>query len=144
MCPAAVRIGDPIDCGDKMGEGSGDVFVNNIPFSRRSVDKTTGHPKCYPPTTISSASPNVFINDGNGGDKAVRVGDPIVPHAKSPCKKHGGKVSAGSPDVFVNDDLSLTNLSFHLSGRVGGLFSKADVGYELDEFQSSTSFPSCR
>jgi len=100
--PAAIRIGDPIDCGDKMGEGSGDVFVNNIPISRRSVDQTTGHPKCYPPTIISSASPNVFINEGNGGDQAVRVGDPIVPHAKSPCKKHGGTASSGSPDVFIN------------------------------------------
>lgn len=94
--PAAIRIGDPISCGDTMAQGSGNVFVNGIPFSRRGIDLTAGH--CYPPVPIIAASPNVFVNSAN----ADRVGDPIPPHCcGDSC--HSGNAAAGSPDVFVND-----------------------------------------
>lgn len=94
--PAAIRIGDPISCGDTMAQGSGNVFVNGIPFSRRGIDLTAGH--CYPPVPIISASPNVFVNSA----QADRVGDPIPPHCcGDSC--HAGNAAAGSPNVFVND-----------------------------------------
>lgn len=94
--PAAIRIGDPISCGDTMAQGSGNVFVNGIPFSRRGIDLTAGH--CFPPVPIIVASPNVFVNNA----AADRVGDPIPVHC---CGKscHGGAAAVGSPDVFVNE-----------------------------------------
>lgn len=97
--PSAVRIGDPVSCGDTMAQGSGNVFANGIPFTRKSVDNTASH--CFNPTPISSASPDVWINVGSGGEAAVRVGDPIVPHSCPPAS-HGGNMADGSPNVFVN------------------------------------------
>jgi uncharacterized Zn-binding protein involved in type VI secretion len=95
--PAACRIGDPISCGDTEAQGSPDVFVNGIPWTRVGPDLTVGH--CFNPTPIASGSPNVFIN----GLPAARVGDPIVPHTCPPIPAtHGGSVAAGSPDVFAN------------------------------------------
>ena len=95
--PAAARIADPISCGDIIAEGSGNVFVNGIPFTRINVDNTAGH--CYNPTPIASGSPNVFVN----GIAAARVDDPIVPHTCRPIPAtHGGTIANGSPDVFVN------------------------------------------
>lgn len=98
--PAAVRLGDPISCGDTMIEGSGDVFVNGIPVCRVRRDKTAGH--CFLPTTISSGGPeNVLVN----GSPIVRVGDPIIPHTcPPPPVTHGGAAATGSPDVFANDE----------------------------------------
>jgi uncharacterized Zn-binding protein involved in type VI secretion len=94
--PAAIRIGDPISCGDTMAQGSGNVFVNGIPFSRRGIDLTAGH--CFPPVPIIAASPNVFVNNA----QADRVGDPIPVHCcDDDC--HGGNAANGSPDVFVNE-----------------------------------------
>jgi uncharacterized Zn-binding protein involved in type VI secretion len=78
-----------------MAQGSGNVFVNGIPFSRQGIDLTAGH--CFPPVPVMAASPNVFVN----GSKADRVGDPISPHCcGNSC--HAGSMANGSPDVFVN------------------------------------------
>ena len=94
--PAAYRLGDPVSCGDTMAQGSGNVFVNELPFSRQGIDLTAGH--CFPPVPISSASPDVYVND----IMANRVGDPIYPHCcGDSC--HGGNAATGSPDVYVND-----------------------------------------
>jgi uncharacterized Zn-binding protein involved in type VI secretion len=93
--PAVIRIGDPISCGDVMGNGSMNVYVNNIPVSRMGIDLTAG--LCFSPTPISSASPNVFINS----IPVNRVGDPIVVHCCGPVC-HGGEASMGSPNVFAN------------------------------------------
>lgn len=96
--PAVCRLGDPISCGDVMAEGSGDVFVNGMPFSRVMKDKTAGH--CFVPTQIASGSPTVFVNN----IPAARVTDPIVPHTCPPVPvTHGGAVANGSPDVFINE-----------------------------------------
>lgn len=94
--PAIIRIGDPVSCGDAMGNGSGNVLANDIPVSREGVDNTVGH--CFTPTPVSSASPNVFTNN----IKTDRVGDPIVVHCCGPVC-HGGSMASGSPNVFVND-----------------------------------------
>lgn len=90
--PAIIRIGDPVACGDSMGEGSGNVFANNIPVSRVGVDKTVGHPPPHGPTPVISGSPNVYVNNIS----VDRVGDPIAPHGRPP-------MAAGSPNVFVNN-----------------------------------------
>ncbi len=95
--PAIIRIGDPVSCGDVMAEGSGDVFANDIPVSRVGVDLTAGH--CYAPTPVSSGSPDVFANN----IPVDRVGDPIVPHSCPDVGAHGGNMSNGSPNVFVNE-----------------------------------------
>lgn len=101
--PAVIRIGDPITCGDTMGQGSGNVITNGIPTSRLGIDKTAGH--CFPPVPIISASPNVYVNN----IKVDRVGDPIPVHC---CGKscHSGRAAAGSPNVFANE--SSTNAGY--------------------------------
>lgn len=94
--PAIIRIGDPISCGDTMGQGSGNVFANGIPVSRKGTDLTAGH--CFNPVPIVAASHNVFTNY----IPTNRVGDPIAVHCcGDSC--HSGNASNGSPDVFIND-----------------------------------------
>ena len=93
--PPATRIGDadvPHCSGMVRAEGSPDVFVNNIPWSRQG-DVNTPHllPPFPCPThaaPIAIGSPTVFIN----GVGAGRVGDPI-----SGCTQ----VAEGSPNVFT-------------------------------------------
>ena len=90
--PAATRIGDadvPHCSGMTRAQGSGDVFVNSIGWSRQG-DNNTGHllpaPICPGHSApISSGSSSVYVN----GKQAGRVGDPT-------CTS----VAAGSPDVF--------------------------------------------
>ncbi len=90
--PAATRIGDadvPHCSGMTRAQGSGDVFVNGIGWSRQG-DNNTGHllpaPICPGHAApISSGSSSVYVN----GKQAGRVGDPT-------CTS----VAAGSPDVF--------------------------------------------
>lgn len=98
--PPALRIGDPISCGDAMAQGSPNVFANGIPVSRVGVDQTTGHgpPPCWwPAVPIVVGSPNVFVN----GISADRVGDPIQTHCCGPAC-HSSNASSGSPNVFIN------------------------------------------
>lgn len=95
--PAATRIGDAdvSHCsGMTRAEGSPNVFVNGIPWSRQG-DNNTVHlkppadPECTPhaaPITIGSTT--VFVN----GMGAGRVGDAITG-----CTS----VAAGSPNVFA-------------------------------------------
>lgn len=92
---AAVRLGDPISCGDTMGAGSGNVFVNGIPMTRALIDKTVGH--CYQPVPVITGSTTVFVNNL----PAVRVGDPIAVHCCVPPDCHSGVCANGSVDVFV-------------------------------------------
>jgi len=92
--PAATRIGDadvPHCSGMVRAEGSPNVYVNVIPWSRRT-DHNTGHllPGAPCPThtaPIVQGSPNVFVNLLDAG----RIGDPT-------CTM----VAAGSPNVFAN------------------------------------------
>lgn len=95
--PAATRIGDAdvAHCsGMVRAQGSGNVFVNGIPWSRQG-DNNTVHlkpplvPRCFPhaaPITIGSTK--VFVN----GRGAGRVGDSITG-----CTS----VAAGSGNVFA-------------------------------------------
>lgn len=94
--PAATRIGDAdvAHCsGMTRAEGSPNVFVNGIPWSRQG-DNNTVHlkppfiPVCLPHAApITIGSPTVFVN----GMGAGRVGDAITG-----CTS----VAAGSPNVF--------------------------------------------
>ena len=93
--PAATRIGDadvPHCSGMVRAEGSPDVFVNDILWSRQG-DVNTGH--LYPPAPcpihaapIQIGSPTVFVNNRGAG----RVGDAITG-----CTI----VAEGSPNVFA-------------------------------------------
>lgn len=93
--PAATRIGDAdvTHCsGMARAVGSGNVFVNGIPWSRQD-DVNTGHLLPGSPcpghaASIAVGSGTVFVN----GKGAGRVGDGI-----SGCTS----VSAGSPNVFA-------------------------------------------
>ena len=93
--PAATRIGDAdvIHCsGMVRASGSGNVFVNGIPWSRQG-DKNTGHLLPGSPcpghaAPITTGSTTVFVN----GKGAGRIGDGITS-----CTS----VAAGSSNVFA-------------------------------------------
>ena len=93
--PAATRIGDAdvIHCsGMVRASGSGNVFVNGIPWSRQG-DNNTGHLLTGNPCTghaapITTGSTTVFVN----GKGAGRIGDGITS-----CTS----VAAGSSNVFA-------------------------------------------
>jgi uncharacterized Zn-binding protein involved in type VI secretion len=93
--PAATRIGDA-DVGHCTGMvravGSGNVFVNGIPWSRQG-DVNTGHKLPGVPcpghsAPIAVGSSTVFVNSKGAG----RVGDAV-----DGCTA----VAAGSPNVFA-------------------------------------------
>jgi len=93
--PAATRNGDEdvAHCsGMVRAVGSGNVFVNGIPWSRQG-DNNTGHLLPGSPcpghaAPITSGSGTVFVNTKGAG----RIGDGI-----SGCTS----VAAGSPNVFA-------------------------------------------
>ena len=74
-----------------------------MPALTRLGDADTGHDAC-PPTTLNSASENVFIN----GKGAGRVGDSYVVHSCS------GVIASGSSSVFING---------RAAGRIGDAVS---------------------
>lgn len=93
--PAATRIGDadvPHCSGMKRAEGSPNVFVNNIAWSRQGDNNTEhllpGSPCPSHSAAIKTGSKTVFVNTKGAG----RVGDAI-----SACTS----VSAGSSNVFA-------------------------------------------
>ena len=93
--PAATRIGDAdiAHCsGMVRAEGSGDVFVNSIPWSRQGDNNTVhllpGAPCPAHAAAIAAGSGTVFVNSKGAG----RVGDAIAG-----CTA----VAAGSPNVFA-------------------------------------------
>lgn len=93
--PAATRIGDAdvAHCsGMTRAEGSSNVYVNGIPWSRQG-DNNTSH--LFPPAAcpshaapITTGSTTVFVN----GKGAGRIGDAITS-----CTS----VAAGSSNVFA-------------------------------------------
>lgn len=92
--PPATRIGDadvPHCSGMVRAEGSPNVFVNNIPWSRQTDVNTPhllpGNPCPVHTAPIAIGSPTVFVNNLGAG----RVGDSIAG-----CTQ----VAAGSPNVF--------------------------------------------
>lgn len=93
--PAVTRIGDAdvTHCsGMVRAEGSPDVFVNDIAWSRQGDNNTThllpGVPCPAHAAPITTGSTTVFVNDLGGG----RIGDAITA-----CTS----VAEGSPDTFA-------------------------------------------
>jgi uncharacterized Zn-binding protein involved in type VI secretion len=93
--PAATRIGDadvPHCSGMVRNQGSPDVFVNSIPWSRQGDTNTThllpGSPCPSHNAPITVGSTTVFVNSKGSG----RVGDAITG-----CTR----VAQGSPNVFA-------------------------------------------
>jgi hypothetical protein len=93
--PAATRIGDAdvTHCSTPhRAEGSPDVFVNGIPWSRQGDNNDShllpGAPCPSHAAPIASGSSTVFVN----GKGAGRIGDAI-----SGCTS----VAEGSPNVFA-------------------------------------------
>jgi uncharacterized Zn-binding protein involved in type VI secretion len=93
--PAVTRVGDADvpHCSEMVrAQGSGNVFVNNIPASRQSdvntIHKLPGSPCPSHNAGITIGSTTVFINNLGCG----RVGDAI-----SDCTS----VAEGSPNVFA-------------------------------------------
>ena len=74
--------------------GKGDRVV---PAIARKGDEGSGH-GCFPPTPITSASPDVEID----GIPAARAGDSLEAHGCSDCPPHDRAIAAGSPTVFIN------------------------------------------
>ena len=97
MLPVA-RIGDSYSDGDTQMQGSGNVFVNNIPVARLG-DLTTGH-KCssggwWPSVPIIQGSGSVFVNN----IPVARLGDAHATHCcGDSC--HNGVFVTGSGNVF--------------------------------------------
>ena len=93
--PAATRIGDadvPHCSGMVRAQGSDNVFVNYIPWSREGDNNTThllpGDPCPAHAAPIAIGSTTVIVNGKGGG----RIGDSI-----SGCTS----VAAGSPNVYA-------------------------------------------
>lgn len=95
-----------------------------MPGATRLGDKNTGHDAC-PPTTLASASQDVFVN--NLG--CARLADTYTPHG---CKDHGshvGNIASASSTVFVNGrGLARIGDSVSCSGSVAGGSSDVQVG----------------
>ena len=93
--PAACRIGDTVSCGDTVAQGSPNVFVNGIPWTRVGPDLTAGH--CWRATKLLNGASTVKINGSNAGF----VGSTIFHGGCPNTSSHGGSVTVGSPDVFA-------------------------------------------
>lgn len=92
--PKTARIGDKFAAGDAVAEGSGDVYVNNIPIAR-ITDATTGH-ACWSPTKIAEGASTVFANNL----KVAYVGHKNIIHCCGPSC-HDEPIVKGSSDVIT-------------------------------------------
>ena len=69
-----------------------------MPPASRVSDIGLGHGS-FPPTPVSSGSPNVITCS----QPQARKGDPLIPHpSPSPSPPHGRSISTGSSTVFTN------------------------------------------
>ena len=66
------------------------------PVSRKG-DIASGH-GCFPPTTVVSASPTVYVD----GISIARQGDAVAPHGCGNCPPHPRSISGGSGKIYVN------------------------------------------
>ena len=59
---------------------------------------------CLSPSMITTdtCSPNVFVNQGDGGDGIVRKGDLHVSHSSPRCPPHQTPLDVHSPNVYAN------------------------------------------
>ena len=102
MTLAVARIGDTFTDTDTIAQGSGDVFVNNIPIARLT-DITTGHTlpfhPLFVPIPINSGSGSVFANNL----PIARLTDTHAMHVDPPhppTHPHDGIINSASGDVF--------------------------------------------
>ncbi len=98
MTLAVARIGDSYSDNDTQMEGSGSVFINNLPVARIG-DNTTGH-LCPP----SGWWPSVPVENGSGSVFAnnipiTRLGDNHIGHWCG-ISFHKGIIVTGSGNVF--------------------------------------------
>lgn len=71
-----------------------------MPKAARLTDTGSGH-DCFPPSPVTSGSPDVIIN----GQPAARKGDQLAPHGCSCGGGHGvhpRTIAAGSSSVLIN------------------------------------------
>lgn len=68
-----------------------------MPAATRLGDNDTGHDAC-PPTALTSASADVFIN----GKGAGRVSDSYAPHGCDVHAPYSGQIAQGSGTVYIN------------------------------------------
>ncbi len=99
MTLAVARLTDKFLDTDTIAEGSGDVFVNNLPVARLG-DKTLGHTLpnhgFYPPVAISTGSGSVFVNNL----PIARLTDKHLSHCDPHPDCHDSVISTASGDVF--------------------------------------------
>jgi uncharacterized Zn-binding protein involved in type VI secretion len=92
------RLGDSMECGDPIVQGSQNVFVNGIPIARVG-DQTGGHAS-WVPNAMAEGSSTVFANN----IPICRVGDRHIGHASpSPSPFHQTPLVTGSPNVTSGD-----------------------------------------
>jgi uncharacterized Zn-binding protein involved in type VI secretion len=137
----AARVGDQHECpkdqpkehvGGPIKSGSPNVFINGKPAAR--VGDPLG---CEDGSTdtITEGSSNVFIN----GKPAARLGD---------ATDHGGKISEGSPNVFIGTG-GTSNVHFGSKGRIhigknvhiGGFVDTAELFDEQIQFKTDEGDP---
>lgn len=91
------RLGDFIQCGDIIAQGSGNVFVNGMPVTTTGMF-TAGHAG-FPPAKIINGSTTVFVNNTT---VALQVKSGHSGHRKGKKKhKSGTPIITGSPDVQI-------------------------------------------
>jgi hypothetical protein len=91
-----VRIGDGVSCGDRLGQGSPNVFANNIAVGRITQDNTAGH--CFVPIQADRPGYTVYVNNKPIMLKTISF---IFPHCCPGSGCHDGVYVQGSPNVFA-------------------------------------------
>lgn len=115
MKPAA-RIDDTHHCdkhgGEKIIEGSPNVFINNKPAARKG-----DHAKCKTgeKTVIELGSSSVMLN----GKPAARQDD---------STDHDGKITSGSGNVMIGSDGNSVNLGDKGIINIGGNGKTVNIG----------------
>ncbi|MDW6094306.1 type VI secretion system PAAR protein [Vibrio rhizosphaerae] len=96
----------------------------------RVGDTGTAHDG-FPPTPVTSGSPDVFID----GIPAARVGDPLESHSKPKHPPHARKISSGSSTVMINNKpAAITGGSVNCGGvTMGG--GTVNIGDEVPQPQ---------
>lgn len=116
--PPAARVDDPhacpvVDPGPKPHVG-GPVLEPCAPtvlINQKHAARVTDRARCNgPPDTIARGEPTVLI----ANRPAARLGDPTA---------HGGKITAGSPDVLIGKDPPETKC-YESAAQTGAPFIK--------------------
>lgn len=91
-----IRLGDKVDCGDFVAQGSSNVFVDGMPVTHSNKKRTVGH-GCFPPTELTGPwASTVFVNNNPVGLKGMK----IIPH-RCGRRSHEGRVITSSSTVSI-------------------------------------------